>query len=343
MLRQSLAVHRAGTALFVRRTIEPQHALNHTRSFFHKADASKVAQKQTFGQPTWRTHPELVKEGEMTPGLSKMEYELRRTKLMASLPYNSVVVCLGYKTRYMSQRVFYPFHQNTDFYYLTGFNEPDSAVILEHDNSERGYKMTMFVPPKTAEAELWDGPRTGLEGVKEMFDADEAFESSRFLYRLKDILDQYQHVFVDMPPTAPSILSKEFLKRLTEERAAEAALMRKSGEISAKSFIQTMKFTDPSKSEHQLWAKLDYECRMRGSSMLAYVPVVAGGKNALSMHYVRNDMPLRDGDLVLLDGGGEYAGYASDITRTWPVNGTFSPAQKQLYQAVLNVQKKCIK
>lgn len=104
-----------------------------------------------------------------------------------------------------------------------------------------------------------------------------------------------------------------------------------------------MKWTKPGYTEAQLWAKLDYECRMRGSSILAYVPVVAGGPNGLSMHYVRNDMMLRDGDLVLVDCGGEYKGYASDITRTWPVNGKFSPAQKKLYQAVLNVNKACIK
>lgn len=141
--------------------------------------------------------------------------------------------------------------------------------------------------------------------------------------------------------------------------------MKQSGNISAKAFIEAMKWTKPGYTEAQLWAKLDYECRMRGSTILAYVPVVAGGPNGLSMHYVRNDMQLRfvvtrhvcflafketltnenlrDGDLVLVDCGGEYNYYASDITRTWPVNGKFTEPQRELYQAVLNVNKACIK
>jgi len=104
-----------------------------------------------------------------------------------------------------------------------------------------------------------------------------------------------------------------------------------------------MKFTDPKRLEHQIYAKFDFECRMRGSQMMAYVPVVAGGSNALTMHYVNNDQPLKDGDLLLMDAGGEFNGYASDITRTWPVNGKFTQAQKDLYGVVLNANKECIK
>ncbi|CAJ0649142.1 3670_t:CDS:2, partial [Entrophospora sp. SA101] len=132
------------------------------------------------------------------------------------------------------------------------------------NNTRRGYKMTMFVPPKNKSIEMWDGPRTGLAGA-------------------------------------------------------------------------TTKFTKPGLSEHDLYAKIDFECRIRGAQFLAYVPVVACGINALTMHYVRNDMPLRDGELVLMDAGGEYYGYASDITRTWPVNGRFTQPQKELYEAVLKL------
>lgn len=104
-----------------------------------------------------------------------------------------------------------------------------------------------------------------------------------------------------------------------------------------------MKFTNPQRGENQIYAKFDYECRMRGSQMMAYVPVVAGGSNALTMHYVNNDQPLHDGDLLLMDAGGELNGYASDITRTWPVNGKFTQAQRDLYEVVLNANKECIK
>ncbi|CAG8635569.1 38739_t:CDS:10, partial [Gigaspora margarita] len=192
-----------------------------------------------------------------------------------------------------------------------------------------------------------------------------AMESARFNSKIKDIIKNYKDVYIDLPPRT-NILSTDNIQksigrnsgtyswhlkplsriiqdlRLTKSDS-EIALMRKDGEITGKAFIQTMKFTKPGLSEHDLYAKIDFECRIRGAQSLAYVPVVAGGINALTMHYVRNDMPLRNGDLVLLDAGGEYYGYASDVTRTWPVNGKFTQPQKELYEAVLNVNRRCIK
>ncbi|RIB17595.1 peptidase M24 [Gigaspora rosea] len=314
------------------------------------------AEPRIFGQPTPETHPHLMKPGELTPGIAALEYELRRAKLMDRLSENSVVISLGYRMRYMSNKVFYPFHQNTDFFYLCGFNEPDSAIVLEKNNSRRGYKMTMFVPPKNRCLEMWEGSRTGVLGAIDFFGADEA---RTFNSKIKDIIKNYKDIYIDLPPRT-NILSTDNIQksigrnsvkplsriiqdlRLTKSDS-EIALMRKDGEITGKAFIQTMKFTKPGLSEHDLYAKIDFECRIRGAQSLAYVPVVAGGINALTMHYVRNDMPLRNGDLVLLDAGGEYYGYASDVTRTWPVNGKFTQSQKELYEAVLNVNRRCIK
>ncbi|CAO3662385.1 unnamed protein product [Umbelopsis ramanniana] len=365
------------------------------RALATSANASLVPEThlRSYGQPVFETHPYAIEKNELTPGISALEYELRRTELMNSLHEGSLVISLGYRTRYMSNNVFYPFHQNTDFWYLTGFNEPDAAVILEKDSSPKGYKMTMFGLPKNPSVELWDGPRTGLDGIIEKFGADEAFNSMQFPSRLRESVNNAKCIYVDTNMSSGSILSSsepakklisygtatdwsdwqeggvaglltkvlrsfesygkttkpvKQLSPLVQEfrnvkSEAEAKVMRQSGEISSKAFIEAMKFTKPGITEGQLWAKLDFECRMRGSSMLAYVPVVAGGPNALSMHYVRNDMKLRNGDLVLVDCGGEYNGYASDITRTWPVNGKFSEPQKKLYQAVLNVNKACIK
>ncbi|GAB5592346.1 aminopeptidase [Umbelopsis nana] len=338
-----------------------------TRAFASSVNASLVPEthRRSYGQPVFETHPYALQKNEVTPGVTALEYELRRTALMNSLPEGSLVISLGYRTRYMSNNVFYPFHQNTDFWYLTGFNEPDAAVLLEKDSSPKGYKMTMFGLPKNPSIELWDGPRTGLDGIIEKFGADQAYTSMQFASRLKEAINNAKCIYVDTNMSSGSILSasepaqklisngkfskpvKQLSPLIQEFRSiksdAETKIMRQSGEISSKAFIEAMKFTKPGITEGQLWAKLDFECRMRGSSMLAYVPVVAGGPNALSMHYVRNDMKLRDGDLVLVDCGGEYNGYASDITRTWPVNGKFSDPQKKLYQAVLNVNKACIK
>ncbi|KAF9962566.1 hypothetical protein BGZ65_008808 [Modicella reniformis] len=372
-----------------------------------------------YGQPTWMTHSHLMNQGEITPGITATEYELRRSNLMQSLPKGSIVILTSHRTRFMTNNILYvkvqqeltaayPFHQQTDFYYLCGFNEPDSALVLEKNDSARGYRMTMFVAPKNANIEMWEGARTGLDAAKEIFGADEAIDSNLFRYRIVDITGRYESVYFDYPgpsmflpmdiakklhhkPVVSSMLSRliglfktyakqqqsaftftshprldpdsnmktlltdsdvisssKSLSPLIQEMRvikseAEIKIMRQAGEISGKAFIETMKFTNPQRWENQIYAKFDYECRMRGSQMMAYVPVVAGGSNALTMHYVNNDQPLHDGDLLLMDAGGELNGYASDITRTWPTNGKFTQAQKDLYEIVLNANKECIK
>ncbi|KAF9306727.1 hypothetical protein BGZ74_004172 [Mortierella antarctica] len=383
---------------------------------------SQIQRSAQYGQPTWMTHPHLMKQGEITPGISSAEYEIRRTLLMECLPKDSIVISTSHRTRFMTNNILYgkqpsdllsyPFHQHTDFFYLCGFNEPDSALVLEKNDSPRGYKMTMFVAPKNANVEMWEGARTGLDAAKEVFGADEAVDANLFRYRIVDMAGRYENVYFDYPtpslflpieiakklhnkPVVNSVLSsvtrvfnnltgkannsnlshrsaktssfsftgsstftstpdsdamnapKGLSPLIQEQRVikseAEIKLMRQSGEISGKAFIETMKFTNPARLEHQVYAKFDFECRMRGSQMMAYVPVVAGGSNALTMHYVNNDQPLKDGDLILMDAGGEYHNYASDITRTWPINGKFTQAQKDLYEVVLNANKECIK
>lgn len=160
----------------------------------------------------------------MTPGFDRHEFETRRSILMKSLPKESVVVLLGNRVRYMSNNIFYPFHQNTDFWYLCGFNEPDAAMILgkggeegvllsnniiitEKDESERGYKQTMFVLPKSAHAELWDGPRTGIEGVLEFFGADEAFDTTKFQSYFSNIIASSKRIFMELPNSMPTLLN----------------------------------------------------------------------------------------------------------------------------------------
>lgn len=172
----------------------------------------------------------------MTPGFTADEYEQRRSNLIKTLPEDSVVICLGYGTRYMTNNIFYPFHQNTDFWYLCGYNEPDAALILgntnmkkrmicnidryilraEKNKSKKGYKQTMFVLPKNAHAELWDGPRTGIEGAKEIFGADEAYENTKFIPYLKKVIGTYKHVFMDSPGNMPTLISDESTKNLIE-------------------------------------------------------------------------------------------------------------------------------
>ncbi|KAI9206845.1 peptidase M24, structural domain-containing protein [Polychytrium aggregatum] len=354
-------------------------------------------------QPTPSTHPHLMKPGEVTPGISELEYELRRAKLMSECPDGSVVVVAGYGLRYMTNGIFYPFHQNTNLLYLCGFMEPDSALILEKSPSlDRGFKMTMFVRPRDKRTEIWDGPRAGIEGAESYFGADEAHPIETLPSFLEHLVDYPPAgpVFTDLPITAspPSPLDgthirtsgghaasaaskdnsvTEFLRHVGFRRKpsgpwpswesgkvgkeievkrlspilnqlrlwksdAEAKLMRECGRMAGRAFVETMRATRPGMTEHDLYAIVDYESRRRGATCLSYVPVVAGGKNALILHYTMNTQILKDGDLVLMDAGAEFGGYASDITRTWPVNGKFTSAQADVYESVLKVQKHCI-
>ncbi|CBQ69694.1 related to X-Pro aminopeptidase II [Sporisorium reilianum SRZ2] len=383
--------------------------------------------KRTYGQPLPHSHPHLfprrgvlgsedailrpgdalphaqlyddgvgiVATEQLTPGIPKSEYEERRRKLMDRLPDNSVVVAMSGRVKSMSGNIFYKFRQETNFWYLTGFQEPDSAVILEKDaSSPRGYKMTMFVQKRDEHNETWNGPRTGLDGAVDMFGADESFEldPAVLLQHLKQILPRYTHIYVEPPnqPTTPRrgttaatkagnvlnflsppsptsldlftkksdfdavvkllgdtrkchSLAREVERLRFKKSANEVRIMKRAGRMSGEAMAETMGFVRPGVSEAQLQAVFEFQCSMRGSQRPAYVPVVASGANALTIHYVNNDRLVGPDQLVCIDAGGELDGYASDITRAFPsnANGRFSEPQKDLYTAVLNVLKQC--
>lgn len=337
----------------------------------------------------------LIATEQLTPGIPKSEYEERRKKLMDRLPDNSVVVAMSGRVKSMSGNIFYKFRQETNFWYLTGFQEPDSAVILEKDaSSPRGYKMTMFVQKRDEHSETWNGPRTGLDGAVDIFGADESHEldPAILLNHLKQILPKYTHIYVE-PPNQPStprrgatattktgnilnylsppstgsmdLFSKKsdfdaVIKLLGDTRKChsltreverlrfkkslnEIRVMKRAGRTSGEAMAETMGFVRPGVSEAQLQAVFEYHCGLRGSQRPAYVPVVASGANALTIHYVNNDRLVGPNQLVCIDAGGELDGYASDITRAFPSNadGLFSEPQRDLYSAVLNVLKSC--
>ncbi|PWY97110.1 hypothetical protein BCV70DRAFT_81481 [Testicularia cyperi] len=332
---------------------------------------------------------------QLTPGIPASEYEERRRKLMDRLPDSSVVVAMSGRVKSMSGNIFYKFRQETNFWYLTGFQEPDSALILEKDpSSPRGYRMTMFVPMRDEHNETWNGPRTGLDGATEVFGADDAHEMDPaiLLNHLKQILPKYTHIYVESPnqPSVPRrgtgskagsvlnylsppsttgfdlfakksdfeavvkmlgdtrkchSLAKEVERLRFKKSVNELRIMKRAGRISGNAMAETMGFVRPGVSEAQLQAVFEYNCALHGSQRPAYVPVVASGANALTIHYINNDRPVGPDQLVCIDAGGEVDGYASDITRAFPSNadGRFSPAQRDLYQAVLNVLKACTK
>ncbi|KAF8516631.1 peptidase M24 [Gautieria morchelliformis] len=335
------------------------------------------------GQPLAETHAHLIAPHDLTPGIPKAEYEERRTRLMENLPDGSLVVCLGGHIKYMSQGA-YKFRQSSDIWYLTGFQEPDAALVLEKASTRYGrpYKMTMFCSGKNAHREKWDG----ASDVVSIFQADEARDTSHFYSHLKGLLPLYNHYYLSPSPTAhlrrkprsrslidyiaPTTsgtslglqeaydtlidgLSSNRVKDLGREMARwralksvhEQAVLRKAADLSAYAHTKTMRFANLRSNlpEASLAAHFEYLCVLGGAERMAYVPVVASGANALIIHYTSNDNLCQDGDLVLIDAGCEYNGYASDITRTYPVfpSGRFTPAQAELYTAVLNTLKHC--
>ncbi|RKP20841.1 Creatinase/aminopeptidase [Rozella allomycis CSF55] len=278
------------------------------------------------------------------------ELSSRRYRLTRHLDQNSIILLSGHKMFYKSPHIFYPFRQQSDFYYLTGFNEPNAAMILKRDDSVRkGYQMILFVEPYDAHKVMWEGPMCGTDGAVRSFMADQAHPIGSLGAYLMNNIQKYDKVYKPDSMQLPSVKGVEMksahdlldMQRVVKSEF-EIDLMTKACSISAKAMKQAIKFTQPGMFERALEAKLEYEAKIRGANGLAYVPVCAGGENANTIHYVSNAQQLRDGDLVLVDAGSDYEHYCGDITRTWPVNGTYSRAQMELYNAVLYVQKKII-
>ncbi|KAL1392899.1 hypothetical protein pipiens_012133 [Culex pipiens pipiens] len=318
----------------------------------------------SFGQPMPVTHPHLLGEFELLPGFRLPEFQARRKALLALVRSHTgakehLIVVPSANKKYMSDKIPYVFRQNTDFLYLSGCLEPDSVLTLEVDG-EGNEKCTMFVRPKDRHAELWDGPRTGVELAPVVFGVDEAVNVGE----LKGYLTKYSFGHPsgmvwfdekccdlgDVRKIVGDVGKLEGVRspaglihklRLIKSEV-EMELMRITCKVASKAINRTMQESRPQQSEHQLFAKVDYFCRMGGASYLAYPPVVAGGANATVIHYVNNNQIVRDGEMVLMDAGCEFGGYTSDITRTWPINGEFSEPQRILYEVLAQVQKELL-
>ncbi|KAI0734915.1 peptidase M24 [Fomitopsis betulina] len=363
----------ARTARTLASRCRPAHRLYATEA----VQLAEVALKPTiYGQPLAPSHPHLLEDGELTGGISWQEYETRRRALMDSLPPHSAVVSVAAPVKYMSGRA-YKFRQDSDFWYLTGFEEPASALLLEKDGSARGYRMSLFHTPSTPTTAQWDGARTRAEDVARVFRADDARPLDDFPDTLRRVMGEADNVYVDLPPgggpkrsrTASAKSLLKYLSRSSQEHdalleslsgqkrrplapevgrlraiksEAEQKVMRAAADISSHAHTKTMRFARPGLSEHVLAAHFEYLCARDGSQRPAYVPVVASGPNALTIHYTSNNQLIRENELVLIDAACEYNGYASDITRTFPVSGSFTSAQADLYGALLSAQKQLV-
>lgn len=317
-----------------------------------------------YGQPHWHTHPHIVsKVGELTPGLLRDEFAARRAALAQRLPARSVAVIAGYSERTMSNDIPYEFRPATALLYLTGFLEPDALLLLQCDEQRR-VRSTLCVQPRDPSHELWDGPRTGAERAAEFVGVDAAVALPDAVPVLRAAFARADSIFVEsvQPPSRlvddtlraafanadaalrgkvqqqPALIQQLRLRK----SPAEIAVMQRSADIAALAFADVLSSVRAGELERAAAASLDYHCRRRGASRLAFPPVVAGGRNALTLHYVSNDALLRDGDLVLLDGGCEFGGYVSDISRSFPVSARFTPGQRDVYERVVDVNERCI-
>ena len=289
----------------------------------------------------------------------------RRQRLGANLPPNAAVVIAGASTQYRNADSSYAFRQDSNFWYLTGFNEAEATLVVLTDDSQIP-KSIAFVPEKDKLKEIWDGYRAGPEGAVKDHGFDKAFNNSEINDQLPELLKGRDRVFypvgknagldqniIEWIKTAKSkdrhssaidiadASSKVGNQRLIKD-AYEIDLMKKACRISAESHVEAMKFVKPGMTEQEMEAFYLYEFAKRGGRFSAYTPIVAGGENACVLHYVENSKPLLDGDLLLVDAGCEYDFYASDITRTFPVSGKFTDAQLAIYEVVLEAESKAI-
>jgi len=260
----------------------------------------------------------------------------------------------------------YRFRQDSDFMYLTGFPEPDAVAVI--DPASRTNQYTLYVRPRNPEMETWFGRRQGTEGAVKNYGADKSVSIDKFAADLGKLLDGHDKLYyrfgVDQkldlalikylsaqrqrrlktpyPPHTvidPTILIHEMRLHKTTD---EVELMQKAATISAEAHILAMQKTRPGMNEFQVESLMEGYMRDQGANGVAYNSIVGGGDNATILHYVENNLPLKDGDLLLVDAGAEYQGYAADITRTFPVNGKYNPAQRDVYDVVLDVQLQCI-
>ncbi|KXS10425.1 Creatinase/aminopeptidase [Gonapodya prolifera JEL478] len=435
-----------------------------------EAERSIFERVGPIGQPSWGTHPHLIRPGEITPGITRAEYRQRRENLMASLPSGSVALIGGYGVRYQSGAgVFYPFKQNADMFYFSGVDEPDTALVLVKPPSSTAISTHLFVRPPATLTQMWDGPRAGL-GCAPHFGVDRAHSIGSLQDFLQSLLEIHARegapllLYTDLdvrvvregerapsPDTAASssfsfsaststptslrrpipesysITAPSASQRLSifsqhvrdlvlrlpassgdalrrsltatwwgaggmrthapgaahvvhrslrpyahEVRLfkseAELRIMKRAGDVTAHGFTAALRYleTVPLDAHHSrspsagtyhdaphlpptesaLESTFHHHCQLAGSPRPSYVPVVASGRNALTMHYVANNATLNPGDLVLMDMGCEFGGYASDVTRTWMVGGWNARgaggARRRLVEAVRRVQEGCI-
>ena len=287
--------------------------------------------------------------------LPKEEFGERRTRVFTQMQPNSALLLFSEIEKRRNNDCSYPFRQDSYFWYLTGFNEPNAALLLL--KTEQAEKAIIFLRPRDPLLETWNGRRLGVERAPQQLNVNEAYSIEEFATVLPKILKNLTalyhvpeiHTWGDKLVTESAVSFSEILDwrpMLSEMRLIkspnEIRLMQQAGQITALGHIKAMQTTRPNRFEYEIESDILHEFNRHCSRFPSYNSIVAGGNNACILHYTENDRPLNDGDLVLIDAGCEFAMYAGDITRTFPVNGKFSQPQREIYELVLKAQKRAI-
>lgn len=294
----------------------------------------------------------------------KDQFSKRRKQLLEKLDKKDAVLLFGSSEQLRNGDVHFPFRQNSNFYYFTGYTEPDAVALLLPHRNEGLY--ILFNLKSDPLIERWTGKRVGQEGAVKSYGADQAFALDVLNVKLVELLEGCERLYYEMGNKTFDHKILALVNKLQEQNRrnyggitlsdirklagemrllkdhSEIELLRAAAQKSAKAHIAAMKHCRPNLYEYQLEAVINYELMQENCRSFAYPSIVGGGKNACVLHYVANDSRLLAGDLVLIDAGGEYEYYASDITRTFPINGKFSAEQAQIYNLVLKAQEEVI-
>jgi len=298
--------------------------------------------------------------------MTKKEFAKRRQQLMGIMGPNSIAVLPNAEVANRNRDVDYPYRSDSNFHYLSGFDEPESVIVIIPGRAHGEY--LLFCRERNLEKEIWDGYRAGQEGAVEKFGADDSYPISDLDDILPGLLEGREQVYYTMgnipnfdqrmvgflnhlrnasrqgknSPTEIIELDHCLNELRLFKSSAEIKAMRQAAEISAQAHIRAMQFTQPGHWEYQVESEIIHEFMKNDCRSPAYPSIVGGGENGCILHYIENNHKLKNNDLLLIDAGAEYDYYAGDITRTFPVNGKFTPAQKTLYSIVLDAQKAAI-
>lgn len=297
--------------------------------------------------------------------MGRDEFARRRRQLLRLMGRDCIAILPSAPVRHRNNDVEYDYRQDSDFYYVTGFSEPESVAVLIPGRPQAEY--VLFVRERDSARETWDGRRAGPAGARREFGANDAFPIGDIDEILPGLLENREKVFYTMgmyadfdqrvvgwvnglrtqarngrhPPQEFVALDHVLHDMRLFKSRAEIGAMRESARIAARAHVRAMKFCRPGRHEYEVMAELVHEFR-RHNADTSYHPIVGGGANSCILHYRENNALLKNGELLLVDAGCEYDCYASDITRTFPVNGRFTPEQRAVYEVVLEANRAAI-